>query len=248
MTRNDVAANDLDTRGARLRIPRSRGALSGVLLLLLGAWGALAPLLGPYVHSGFTPDTAWHLSSGRFWLEILPGAVTALGGLLLLVGANRITTSFGGWLAVAGGAWFIVGPSLRVLLHLGTVGAPIHTSRLGAALETLLLFSGLGALILFLAATAVGRLAIIGVRDVQAAQRRAAEDAPPRRSSEDTGPTRVVRETPVVTSRESFDRAEPVDTGSDGPSRYQRTDSAQVNESQRPSQSPTDGGATRLGG
>lgn len=189
MARNDqTAVDDLDTHGARLRIPRSRGALSGLLLLLLGAWGALAPLLGPLVHAGYTPDTAWHLSSGRFWLEILPGVVTAIGGLLLLVGANRITTSFGGWLAVAGGAWFIVGPTLRALLHIGTVGAPIHHSHLGAALETLLLFTGLGALILFLASAAVGRLAIVGIRDVKAAHRRAVADAPPERT---------VRETPA---------------------------------------------------
>ena len=196
---DDLTVDDLDTHGARLRIPRSRGAVSGLLLLLLGAWGALAPLVGPYFHAGYTPDTAWHLSSGRFWLEVLPGAVTALGGLLLLVGANRITTSFGGWLAVAGGAWFVVGPPLRVLLHLGTIGAPIHKSRLGAALETLLLFNGLGALILFLAATAVGRLAIVGIRDVKAAHRRATEDAVPERTVRETPieRTRVV-ETPVV--------------------------------------------------
>ena len=170
--------DDISVKGARLHVPRSRGAVSGVLLFLLGLWGALIPLLGPIVHFGFTPDSTWHFTAGRFWLEILPGLVTALGGLLLLVAANRITGSFGAWLAVAGGAWFIVGPALRSLLHLGTIGAPIHTSKLGSTLETLLLFSGLGALILFLASTALGRLGVISVGDVRAAQRRAADDAP----------------------------------------------------------------------
>src|SRR2546421_12923996 len=39
-----------------LRIPRSRGALSGVLLILLGAWGGLIPFIGPYFHYATHPQ------------------------------------------------------------------------------------------------------------------------------------------------------------------------------------------------
>ena len=165
-------ANDPDLHGGRMRVPRSRGALSGALLIVLGIWGALIPLVGPYVNFGYTPNSGFDLTHARFWLELLPGVATAVGGLLLLVAANRLVTSFGAWLAVAGGAWFVVGPTLDRLLHLGTIGAPIRTSRLGSALATLLLFTGIGALILFLGALAVGRLAVVSVRDVRAAQRR----------------------------------------------------------------------------
>ena len=42
-----------------LRVPRTRGVLSGLLLVLLGAWGALVPFVGPYFHYAYTPDTAW---------------------------------------------------------------------------------------------------------------------------------------------------------------------------------------------
>ena len=35
-------------------IPRSRGAICGVLLILLGLWGGLAPFVGPYFHFGIT--------------------------------------------------------------------------------------------------------------------------------------------------------------------------------------------------
>ena len=42
-----------------LRIPRSRGALSGVLLVLLGAWGGVIAFVGPYFHYAYTPDSAW---------------------------------------------------------------------------------------------------------------------------------------------------------------------------------------------
>ncbi len=201
MARNDHTDDhtddtSVDTRGARMRVPRSRGAVSGLLLILLGTWGALIPLVGPYVHFGYTPDSTWHITSGRVWLEILPGAVAVLGGLLLLVAANRVTTSFGSWLGVAAGAWFIINTPLNTLFNLGSVGAPIHTSKVGKTLEFLLLFDGLGALILFIAATALGRLGVISVRDVEAARRRNNDD---RTVEHDAAPVRrTVRETPVV--------------------------------------------------
>ena len=68
-----------------LQVPRSRGAVSGLLLVLLGLWGALIPLVGPYFHYAYTPDSAWTLTAGRVWLEIVPGAATFVGGIILLV-------------------------------------------------------------------------------------------------------------------------------------------------------------------
>ncbi len=52
-----------------LRVRRSQGALSGVLLVLLGIWGALIPFVGPYFHYAYTPDRAWVATSGRMWLR-----------------------------------------------------------------------------------------------------------------------------------------------------------------------------------
>ena len=71
-------------RGGRLQMPRSRGAASGFLLILLGAWGALIPFVGPYFDFAFTPDQEWTWTVARGWLEVLPGAATALGGLCFL--------------------------------------------------------------------------------------------------------------------------------------------------------------------
>ena len=93
------------THGGRLQMPRSRGAASGFLLILLGAWGALIPFVGPYFDFAFTPDTEWTWTIARGWLEVLPGAATVLGGLLLLTSGNRATAMLGGWLAVLAGAW-----------------------------------------------------------------------------------------------------------------------------------------------
>jgi hypothetical protein len=60
-----------------LRIPRTRGAVSGVLLILLGVWGGLVPFVGPYFHYAYTPDRAWAYTSGRLWLSIVPALGTA---------------------------------------------------------------------------------------------------------------------------------------------------------------------------
>jgi hypothetical protein len=78
----------------RLWIRRTRGAGSGILLVFLGVWGALIPCIGLYFSFSFTPDGSWTWSAGRGWLEVLRGAVAALGGLLLDSG-NRATVNSG---------------------------------------------------------------------------------------------------------------------------------------------------------
>jgi hypothetical protein len=183
----------IDTRGSTLRVPRSRGALSGTMLVLLGIWGAAIPFVGPLFSFAFTPDKAWTWTAARGWLEVLPGAVTVLGGLILLASANRVTASFGAWLGVAGGAWFIVGPQLAGLLHIGSPGTPASTSSGLRALESLAFFYGLGALIVFFAAGALGRLSVLGVRDVQSARRREAAAAQARAADDRAAARRVER-------------------------------------------------------
>ncbi len=150
-----------------LTMPRSRGALSGLLLLILGAWGALVPFVGPHFNFAYTPDRDWAWSSARGWLEVLPGAATVIGGLLLIFAGNRVSAMLGGWLAVLSGAWFVVGGQVAPLLGIGSPGDPIAaTDRKRAALE-ISYFTGLGALIIFLGAVALARTAVRLARDVQ---------------------------------------------------------------------------------
>jgi hypothetical protein len=155
-----------------MRVVRSRGALSGFLLLLLGLWGALIPFLGPYFDYAYTPATTWTWTAGRFWLEVLPGLAAALAGLILMATANRSIGVFAGWLAALAGGWFVVGPVLGRLWDgaEGAAGTPVGgTGR--QVWEQIGFFSGLGAVILFLGALALGRFTVTSIRDLRAAER-----------------------------------------------------------------------------
>jgi hypothetical protein len=149
-----------------LRIPRSRGALSGVLLVLLGAWGGLIAFIGPYFHYAYTPDSAWSYTSGRLWLEILPGAGALVGGVITLASASRPVAMFGAWLAGLSGAWFAVGNLIgRAWTGSGlSAGRPVG-GTLARAVEQIGFFTGLGVAIAFVAALALGRFTVVGIRE-----------------------------------------------------------------------------------
>lgn len=157
--------------GGRMRIPRSRGAASGFLVILLGLWGALVPFVGPIFDFAYNPDQGSTWSAARGWLEVLPGVVAVIGGFLLVTSRNRATGMFGGWLSVIAGAWFVIGRVMATTLTIGEIGRPVAENDIKAAWLELTYFYGLGALIVFLGAMALGRLSVRSVRDVGHAQR-----------------------------------------------------------------------------
>jgi hypothetical protein len=152
-------------------IPRTRGGVSGVLLILLGAWGALVPFIGPYFHYAYTPDRTWHYTSGRLWLSILPGAAAVLGGFVVLVSRSRVAGGLGAFLAALGGAWFVTGAAVTAQFVKNvsiSPGLPVGTAAGGSAstlrqfLEGIGFFTGTGVLIVFFAALALGRFSVGG--------------------------------------------------------------------------------------
>ncbi|HET7072226.1 MAG TPA: hypothetical protein VFI40_15480 [Nocardioides sp.] len=181
----------------RLHMPRSRGAASGLLIVLLGIWGGLVPFLGPSFGYSFTPDLSWHWTTGRLLLEVLPAAATVLGGLAVMGSASRISGSAGAWLAAAGGAWFVTGQWFSTLWNNGVMqaGTPTATSDLGQVAEWIGFFLGLGVVIVFLAAMALGRMSVVGVRDARLARDRMADaEAESRATTETTTTGRRVRD------------------------------------------------------
>jgi hypothetical protein len=152
-------------------MPRSRGMIVGLCLIVLGIWGAIIPFVGPYFHYAFINLQKWHFTYGRLWLDILPGAATFFAGVLLLGAANRGTALFAGWMAAAGGAWFVVGPQITRFWNHGVVQAGLayggHTRQ---ALEQLGYFYALGVAILVLAGIAIGRASLVAAKDVFVAE------------------------------------------------------------------------------
>jgi len=163
--------------------------------MLLGLWGGLVPFIGPHFGYAYTPDSAWTMTWGRLWLEVLPAAAAIIGGLMLAGSTNRAVAHAGGWVAAAAGAWFIIGPSVSNLWASGTpgagAGAPTATTAVGTAAQEIGLFYGLGAVILFLGAAAVGRFSIVNAKDVAPAThaRHSAEPVPQQRTQPGTDET-----------------------------------------------------------
>jgi hypothetical protein len=142
-----------------MRIARSTGTVSGITIVLLGIWGGIVPFVGPYFNYSFAPNTSWHYTSNRLWLSVLPAVVTIIGGLMLAMAGDRASGMMGGFLALVGGAWFVIGPSVsRIWEHTspGPIGAPFGGDVRQMA-ELVGYFYGVGALIIAFAAFAMGR-------------------------------------------------------------------------------------------
>jgi hypothetical protein len=92
-------------------------ALDAVLMLIVAAWGAIIPFVGPTF--GFRPNglSAWVWNLPHAVLGLLPGAVAFAAAIMILVRLPLLRRGLGlagiglaGALAVLAGAWFVVGP------------------------------------------------------------------------------------------------------------------------------------------
>lgn len=142
-----------------MRISRKTGAVSGFMLVVLGLWGGLVPLIGPYFGYAFGSHATWDLTMNRFWLDVLPGGVVLIGGMMLMWSGHRVSGTLASWMAMAGGAWFAVGPPISRLWEHGPgpIGVPLfgHTRQ---TFELIGYFYGLGIVVMGLAAFALGRV------------------------------------------------------------------------------------------
>ncbi|HEY3020731.1 MAG TPA: hypothetical protein VGJ32_11080 [Solirubrobacteraceae bacterium] len=127
-----------------------RSALSGLIVIVVGAWAVLAPLT-------FGADEASRWGWNTLLLSVLPGAVAAVGGLAMLTGERRLLRC-GALLGLAGGLWLVVSAmtgSLWAAPGAGTAGAFGDSMRL---LLWLAFFFQAGALIAVFSAYALGFL------------------------------------------------------------------------------------------
>src|SRR3954447_8819206 len=169
-----------------MRIPRTRGAISGLLIVALGAWGAIVPFIGPSFNLTIGPDATFHMTDGRLWLSLVPGVVAVVGGLLVLFSTHRASAILGAQLALAAGVWLVIGP-VRSQLWSSAPGALGRADFAAGdegrrALEAIAYFFGVGAGIIAFAGVALGRLTLRSARDVEVATAAAAADRPARPS------------------------------------------------------------------
>ena len=145
-----------------MRIRRTHGILGGVLVALLGIWGALIPFVGPYFHYAYTPDKAWTYDHGRLVLEILPGTAAFVGGVLLIYAFSRHVALLGAFLGVIAGAWFAVGNVLAPLwTTAANAGVPASSTTLMRAMEQIGFFTGLGVVLVLISAAVAGRITAV---------------------------------------------------------------------------------------
>lgn len=134
-------------------------AAVGTMLMLLGAWGALVPFVGPLFGYGPPGVGAWHWSTTHLILSVAPGAALFVAGLMLLgtspLRRGGAVRGLAGWLAVAAGAWFVLGTSVYPMFFTPTVssampftgatgGAVGSSSQVGAFLNWLGWYAGVG--------------------------------------------------------------------------------------------------------
>ncbi len=136
--------------------PSSSFKVLGGLLVLLGIWAALIPFVGPSI--GLSSGKSWNLTEGRVTLHLIPGIVAALGGFLLASGRTG-RLALGAGLAVLGGVWSVVAPTLHPLWADGGGGMMMMgSSKLSSAMSSLAYHYGVGILITLVAAFALGML------------------------------------------------------------------------------------------
>jgi hypothetical protein len=161
-----------------------------VLLMVLGAWVFLAPLVGPYFSFGFDTSSKWRFTSDHWLLSLAPGIALFAAGLLMTVRSRAI-----GWLAgliaVAAGVWLVIGPTLHPTWS-SHVFSPLPGGEWKTAARWIADFYGPGALAIYLGAQAQGllerRSPVQTVTQTPRATRTAPvrEDVPERQAEDET--------------------------------------------------------------
>jgi hypothetical protein len=119
---------------------------TGLVLILLGAWQALVPMVGPLFGFGMGHESAWTWNQSHLVLNVLPGGAVLIGGLVMLVSADRASQWLGAILAFCGGVWGVLGPSTY------------HVSSFMQIMKSYGYYYAIGAVIIAVGAFTVARL------------------------------------------------------------------------------------------
>ena len=137
------------------------------MLVALGAWGAIVPFVGPEFDYPFPAGSdvgSWEWSDTAWQLSLLPGIAAAYGGVILLglLGTVRFAPALGALVALAAGAWFVLGDEFS---RLWTSPLQDGTGSDWMVIATNVGYhEGLGLVIAGLSAFALGLLALLPER------------------------------------------------------------------------------------
>ena len=111
------ARRHVGRRGASHRRAFSVGlGMVGLTTVVISAWGAIIPYVGPTFGYSADGSSAWEWNLTHSVLALVPGAIGVLVGLFYFApvrtstAGRRLSLGAAGVIAVACGAWFVIGP------------------------------------------------------------------------------------------------------------------------------------------
>ena len=130
---------------------------AAVIVGVVGIWGALIAFVGPSFGYGMGSSQSWPWSESQLTLHLAPGVAAVLGAALMIQG-RRARQKSGAALAVLGGTWFVIAPTLHPLWAAQSMSGMGGGSAISGALSGLGYHYGTGAVIAIAAAYALGFL------------------------------------------------------------------------------------------
>jgi hypothetical protein len=123
------------------RLPsRLTATIAGVLAVVVGAWGGIAPYIGHAIRYSADGSATWTWNLQHGLLSLLPGAMAVVGGLLLIAStwARRERASVLRTVGLTGAAvllglsavWFLIGASVWPIYftsHVLAAASPVRT-------------------------------------------------------------------------------------------------------------------------
>lgn len=140
---------------------------AGILIALVGIWGAISVFVGPVFGWGPTTGTSWSWTTQNWMLHLAPGAAALVCGILILaanprrLAGGRGVIDLAALVVVAAGVWFVIGPALWGVFETGpafTSGTPTNEFwyQLGSSLGPGLALTFLGGMALKAGITRTG--------------------------------------------------------------------------------------------
>ena len=126
--------------------PVARAALTGLLTMLIGAWGGAVAYFGPDIGLAPAGSRSWQWTTAHTVLSLAPGAAALAGGLMVMLGSRLLLRGMqrlGALLAFGAGGWFVLGAAVYPVFY-GT-SAPGYGHVAGGHLMNLAAVAAYGA-------------------------------------------------------------------------------------------------------